>query len=567
MDDHPLLRDLTVVLAAAVAVVLALHRLKLPAIAGFLVAGALLGPSGMSLVRDHERIETLAEIGVVLLLFTVGLEFSLASLRRIARMVCVGGALQVGLTLAATYLFARWLGFEPARALFAGFLVAMSSTAIVLRGLSDRGEVDAPHGRLIVGVLLFQDRCVVPMMLAVPMLAAGDAEPAAVGTALLQALLVTAAALFAARFVVPRGFHLVTRTGRRDVFLLAVVLACAAIAWSVSLVGLPLALGAFLAGVVLADSEYGHQALADVLPLRDLLTSLFFVSVGMLLDLEVLAREPLAVAGIAGALLAGKFGLVVLAVLVMRLPLRVAVLSGLALAQVGEFGFVLAEMGGKLGLLSARESALFLDASVLTMLVTPLALRVGPHLAESARRLEALERLFGVRHQRDAQHGEKLEGHVLLLGLGIGGEMLATALRNAGLAYHVVELDPARVGAARERGEPVSYGDATSPEILVRAHVKDAAQVVVLLNDADATLRATRAARALAPEVPITARARLSADVKRLLDAGATHVVAQEVEASLEVVGSVLVRAQLESEAALRIVDDLRALRREAAAG
>ena len=562
MVDHALLRDLTLVLAAAIAVVLVLHRVKLPAIAGFLVAGAVLGPSGLSLVRDAARIEVLAEVGVVLLLFTIGLEFSLSSLRRIARMVCVGGALQVGLTLAVTYALSRALDFAPARALFFGFLVALSSTAIVLRGLSERGEVNALHGRLIVGVLLFQDLCVVPMMLIVPMLAVDDARPMAVARALAEAAVVMALALLAARFIVPRVFHLVTRTGRRDGFLLAVVLACGAIAWATAEVGLSLALGAFLAGVILADGEYGHQALADVLPLRDLFTSLFFVSMGMLLDLTVLAEEPLVVTGLAGALLFGKFALAALAVLVMRLPLRVAVLSAVALAQIGEFSFVLADLGGDLGLISPRERALFLDASVLTMLVTPLALRLGPHLAAGARRLEGVERILGLRQVNDGHATDELRGHVVLLGFGVGGELLATALRRAQLPYVIVELDPERVRTARARGEPIHYGDATNAEILQRVRVADAAHVVLLLNDPDATLRATRAVRGRAPNVPLTARARFSADERHLSAAGADHVVAQEVEASLEIVGAILRAERIEALDATQIVEALRAERR-----
>lgn len=287
-----ILEDLVILFGAALVVVLVLNRLRLPTIAGFLVAGAAIGPSGLGWIGNVHDIEQLAEIGVVLLLFTIGLEFSLRELRRLGRVLVVGGGLQVALTTAVVAGLAHLAGIEPARGIFYGFLVALSSTAIVLKGLAERGETDAPHGRLIVGVLLFQDLCVVPMMLLVPMLGGQGGGMAGIARALLTAAAVVVATLALARVVVPRALHLVAATRARDIFVLAIVLICAGVAWLTSLVGLSLALGAFLAGIALADSEYGHQAFADVLPLREIFTSLFFVSMGMLLDVRVLARSP-----------------------------------------------------------------------------------------------------------------------------------------------------------------------------------------------------------------------------------------------------------------------------------
>ncbi|MBL8802503.1 MAG: cation:proton antiporter [Planctomycetes bacterium] len=540
MENHDLLRDLLLVLSASIVVVLALHRLRLPTIAGLLVAGAAIGPSGLGWIEQTRAVAELAEVGVVLLLFSIGLEFSLASLRRIARMVAVGGALQVSFTLAATYAVALAFGRSHEHALFFGFLAALSSTAIVLRGLAERREVEAPHGRLIVGVLLFQDLCVVPMMLVTPMLAAGEAKLGAVALALGKALAVMAGTIVLARFVVPPVFRAVARTQRRDVFLLAVVLVCASIAWATAQVGLSLALGAFLAGVVLADSEFSHQALSDVLPLRDLFTSLFFVSVGTLLDLELLAREPLLVFGLAALLLLGKFALAALAAVLMRLPLRVALLSGAALAQVGEFSFVLADLGGDLGLLSEAERALFLGASVLTMLVTPGLLRLGPHLAAGAAALQRVDRLLGVRDDDVLHAPTSRGGHVVVLGYGVGGALLARALRAAQIESVIVDLDLERVRSGRAAGESIGYGDATSAEILEHVGVARSSRVAVMLNDPQAAHRAIRAVRSLAPNTPIYARAHDLVERERLLAAGATHVAAQEVEASLQVLEELL---------------------------
>jgi CPA2 family monovalent cation:H+ antiporter-2 len=540
-----ILRDLVVLFGAALVVVLVLRRLRLPTIAGFLVAGALIGPSGVGWIRDAHEIESLAEIGVVLLLFTIGLEFSLKELRRLGPVLVVGGGLQVTLTVLAVTAGAVLAGFSPFEGIFFGFLAALSSTAIVLKGLAERGATDAPHGRLIVGVLLFQDLCVVPMMLLVPMLAGRGGGALAVTKALGMAALVVVATLLLARRAVPRALHLVALSRSRDLFVLAVVVICAGIAWLTSLAGLSLALGAFLAGIVLADSEYAHQAFTDVLPLREIFTSLFFVSMGMLLDVRVLAAAPGSVFGLVGALLVGKALLATVAGLAARFPAQVALVAGLALGQVGEFSFVLASLGRRFGLLDATEMRVFVGASVITMLVSPFALRFGPSLAARAGRLRALDRLLGRSREELSRVPAGLSGHVVVLGFGVGGEMLGEVLRGAEIPFAILDINAERVVAARRRGEPVYYGDVTSPDILERARVGHARQVAILLNDPTATLRAVRTVRRLAPGVPILARARYVADVPVLLQAGATVAVAQEYEASLKIISEVMKRAPL----------------------
>jgi len=540
MHEPALLRELVVIFTAALAVVVLLSRLHLPTIAGFVLAGALLGPSGLGWVEDHAGIEQLAEVGVGLLLFTVGLEFSLRELGRLRRALLLGGGLQVGLTTGFVSALGVAAGLGPPKAVFLGFLVALSSTAIVMKGLAERGEADAPHGRLIVGVLLFQDLCVVPMMLVVPMLAGRGQSPVTLPRALLTALLVVAGTLLLARPVVPRAMRLVAKTGRRDLFVLSVVAVCAGIGWLTALAGLSLALGAFLAGVVLADSEFGHQALSDVLPLRDIFTSLFFVSMGMLFDARVLAGEPGRVLGLLAALMVGKAALVVLAALLARFPMRLALLAGVALSQVGEFSFLLASIGAGMGLLAERELGLFMAASVLSMLVAPFALRLGPTLVAAAARVKGSGRFEALDAAAISALPLALRDHVVVLGFGLGGAMLAEALRAAGVAHAVVDIDAERVRSAGLRGEPVLYGDVTSPEILERVNLNVARNVAVMLNDPDATLRAVRAARRIAPQARIVVRARYVGDTPSLLAAGASEIVAQEFEASLEVIERVI---------------------------
>jgi CPA2 family monovalent cation:H+ antiporter-2 len=554
MHDTGLLRDLVIIFAAALGVVLVLTRLRFPTIAGFIVAGALLGPGGFGVVHDVRQVERLAEIGVALLLFTIGLEFSLDELRRLGRILSVGGSLQVGLTTAVVATLGLFAGIAAPKGIFLGFLIALSSTAIVLKGLAERGEVDAPHGKLIVGILLFQDLCVVPMMLVAPALAGQGGGALALARPLLTAAVVVGSALALGRVVVPRALHLVAATRRRDLFVLAVALAGAGIAWLTSLVGLSLALGAFLAGVVLAGSEYGHQALADTLALRDIFTSLFFVSVGMLLDPMVLAVDAGPVIALVAAVLVGKALVASLAGLVMRFPLRVAILAGLGLAQIGEFSFVLASLGGQLHILEAGELRLFFATTVVTMLVTPLALRFGPGIAAGALRLRALDRLLSQGLPEPAAPSPGSSGHVLVLGYGVGGEMLAEVLAEASVPFVVLDLNAERVRDARRRGVPAFYGDVTSRELLERAGAASAPQVAVLLNDPDATERAVRTVRALAPGAVIIARARYVADVPHLLEAGADEAVAQEFEASFTIIERVTreARAPRPARAAMR---------------
>ena len=502
------LRDLVIILAAAVAVMLVFRRLQLPAIAGFIVAGAALGPTGFGWVHDVEDIRRLAEIGVVLLLFTVGLEFPLGEMRRLRRVLTVGGGLQVGLTTIATAAIAAAWGAGAPKAVFLGFLIALSSTAIVLKGLTERGEVDAPHGKLIVGMLLFQDLCVVPMILLVPALAGQGGGAASVLRVLVMAVVVVAAALTLARWVVPRALHFVAASRGRDLFVLAVVLVGAGITWMTSLAGFSLALGAFLAGMVLADSEYGHQALSDSLALRDLFTSLFFVSIGMLLDLRTGFDQPGMVAGVVAAVLLGKAAIAAFAGLVLRFPVRIALLAGFGVAQIGEFSFVLGRQGADLGLLTAGELRVFFAASVVTMFVAPLALRFGPGVASGAARFRGLGRVDSATSGGLTVPADVPAPQVVILGFGVGGELLAEVLREADMPFVALDLNGERVRQARRQGTPLYYGDVTSHEILERAGVAHAAQVVVVLNDPRATLHAVRVAREVGPRSVIIARAR-----------------------------------------------------------
>ncbi|MCC7108871.1 MAG: cation:proton antiporter [Deltaproteobacteria bacterium] len=541
MEHGDFLPQLVAVLGLGVIAALGVAFLRLPAVAGFMVAGTVASATGI--VTDKHSVDLLAEIGVVLLLFTIGLEFSLERLRRIWRLVVIGGALQVGLTTLATVGVSMALGETFSRGVFFGFLVALSSTAIVLRGLTERGEVDAPHGRFTIGALIFQDLCVVPMMLLIPVLGGkgGDNPALAIAIAMGKAAVFVVATLVGGRFVLPRVLQRVDLTRSREVFLLAVLVVCAGIAGLTAAFGLSLALGAFLAGMLLSDTAYGQRAMANVLPLRDVLTSLFFMSLGMLFDLRVVIEQPTLV----GLIFVGMFfvkGLIAtVASIAMKFPARVAWLAGVSLAQFGEFGFVLAKEGEKVSLLSPYESSVLLAAGLLTMFVTPVSMRLAPHFAAGAQLLRPLERLLGARgiDERTAQD-EKLSGHVIVAGHGLGGTLLIEALRSANIPFIGIDLDAEAVRAARLRREPVYYGDATSDEVLEHANLARAAVLVLLISDDDATRRAVAVARQVAPHVPILVRARRFADAAGFIQMGATDVVSEELEAGIEMIARVL---------------------------
>ena len=540
MTDLGFLRDLVIVFAAALVVVAILGRLRIPSVAGFIVAGALVGPNALGLIADVHRVETLAEIGVVLLLFGIGLELSLDRIRRLWRPIVFGGAIQVGVTILAVLGVAIAFGDRPGHAAFLGCVIAVSSTAIVLRGLSARGELDAPHGRLAVGILVFQDLCVVPMILALPFLAGTGGTATEALLTLGAAVGVLVGVMVAARLVVPALLGVASRTRQRDVFILAVALVCMGTAWAVSSAGVSVALGAFLAGLVVSGSQYRHQALADIIPLREVLASVFFVSVGMLLDVRAVGGQAVSIAGLLAAIVAGKFVLVFLTAAVMRLPLRVCVLTGAALCQVGEFSFILLRAAQGTGLVESSFESDLTVAVILSMLVTPFALALGPRIAAGAGRVGWLTRLLQVRIPAAEPAGETLSDHVIIAGYGITGQELAQSLETTDTPYVVVDLNADNVRLAASDGVPVYFGDVTSIPVLERLGIADARELVVSINDPEASARAVQAARRCSRDLPIIVRTFYVEDIGRLLASGATQVVAGEAEAAAEVASRVL---------------------------
>ena len=541
MSDPGLLPDLLILFALSVAAALAFHRLRLPPIVGFLITGVISGPYGFGLIRDIADVESLAEIGVVLLLFTVGLEFSLQHLARLRRFLFIGGALQVGVTIAATAALARLLAVAWPVAVFLGMLVALSSTAITLRLYAERGELDTPFGNAALGILIFQDLCVVPMMLLTPALAGGGRNPTNLLRTLLEAALFIAATVVAARLVVPRILHLVAATRRREVFLLTIVLFCLGTAWASARVGLSLALGAFIAGIVIADSEYSQQALSDIVPLREVFNSLFFISIGMLFDIRTVGRSPVLILCAIATVIILKVVVTAGATLALGQSPRPALATGLGLAQIGEFSFVLSAAGMTAGLLDKRLDQLFLAVAVGTMALTPALIDVAPRAGAWLERRTPNRwrpRRSGAPMQAESPIGD----HVIIVGFGFNGRNLARVLRDVGIAYRVIDSNASIARQERRRGEPVLYGDASSAEILHHAGVERARVLVVAISDIAATRATVASVRRLNPNVHVIVRTRYMREIGSLVKLGSGEVVPEEFETAIEVFTRVLRR-------------------------
>jgi CPA2 family monovalent cation:H+ antiporter-2 len=438
-----LLRNIVVVIGLSVAVLFIFHRIRAPTVVGFLITGVLAGPQGLGLIEASEQVKILAEIGVVLLLFTVGIEISLKDILRLKKYVLVGGFLQVSLTILAASLIAFSLGQPVGQAIMLGFLVSLSSTAIVLSIIQKQEEFDSLYGRTTLGVLIFQDIAVVPLMLMIPLLpGAAQSLSDPVAMIIAKALALVVLIIFSAKWVVPKVLYHIAKTKDRELFMLSIIAICFAVAWATSLAGLSLGLGAFLAGLIISESQYSHQAFGNVVPLRDAFTSIFFISIGMLLDVNLLIQNPLFIILLTLAAIVLKASIAGFAISVIGLPLRIIVMVSLALSQIGEFSFVLSKVGFDSGLISGDVYQIFLDVTVLTMAATSLVMAVSPRVADGMLRVPGLERLKARPHSTLAGEIAALEDHLIIVGYGVNGRNVARSAKVEGIPYLIVEMDP-----------------------------------------------------------------------------------------------------------------------------
>ncbi|HKQ58011.1 MAG TPA: cation:proton antiporter [Candidatus Eisenbacteria bacterium] len=551
----PVLGELVVLAAIALAVVMLFRRVRLPAAIGFIATGVMAGPGGLGLIGDPELVRTLAEFGVVLLLFTVGLELSLQDLGRIGRFGFLAGALQIVLTMALVAGILVAVGLHPARAIFFGLLLALSSTALVLKLLSDRLELTSPHGRLVTGILVIQDLMVVPCAIVVPWLGRwvgredliagpGATSPSAVAAAApagvggwrsFIVLAVVAIAFLLARRAAPWILARVARARSPEAFLFGVVLVALGGAWLTSWAGLSLALGAFLGGLILARSDLKSRIAADVLPFREAFSSVFFITIGMQLMPRLLVDQPLLVLASTVGLVGAKLGGALVAMRLARVPWRVAFASALCLAQVGEFSFVLAQAGQPHGLLGAIGGQAFFAGAVFSLMLTPLLVERAPELALALGR-------------RIAGGGEAPEGaapedgdvppptsHVVIAGFGLNGRNVARVLRAVRIPHLIVDLDADALQAAVAEGSRALVGDIANPHIQKHAGVPGARVLVLALSDPTATRHACHLARTLSRNVHIIVRTRYVSEIDELHRLGANQIIPEEFETSIEI--------------------------------
>ena len=558
MEASTGLFEAVVLLALASAALATTEKLRLPSIVGFLLVGAVAGPGGFGLVSEPDRVRELAELGVVFLLFEIGLELPLDRMRTLYRPALLGGGFQVAATLAAGLALAHAAGLGFGTSFVLGAAVAMSSTAIVLRLLTDEGQIDAPGGQLSVAVLLMQDLAIVPILLLVPLLAGESEGIGSVAFAIGQMALALGFVGASVWFFVPRLLDRVAQSRSGELFSFLAILIVLGSAWIAEELGLTLAVGAFLAGVAASASPYAHQLFSEVVPLRGVLLGIFFTAVGMFFVPEQILEAPLQLLSDVVLIMLGKAILILFAAtLLLRRSLRVGLEAALILCQVGEFSFVLLGVANEAGLISPLLQQRFIAAAIVSLLISPFLIRYAPLISGSVS--EWLNHPGG--SLPDAARGalaEDVRKRVVVIGFGPAGQTLIRLMRSLDVPFVAVDTNPASALEAQRRGDPLVYGDATRPQVLAHLRVDRARLVAVAISDPLATRRIVSRIRSMAPDTPILARTRYVREVDRLSEAGASVVVAEEFEGSIELVARALETFELPHGAIARFTDALR---------
>ena len=530
MYEFTIIKDIVVILLVSIPIILLFNKLKLPSIAGFLIAGLIIGPFGFQLISNTGEIEIMAEIGVILLLFTIGLEFSLKELAKMKKLLLFGGGLQVLITILISAVLLYLLGMDIRQAIFFGMLVSLSSTAIVLKLLSDRGELQTPQGKISVGILIFQDLAIVPMFLLIDILGtSGEVDFISIVIRLLTAFAVIAFILFAAKYISPKLLYYLARTRIRELFTVGIILILLGTAYLTHNFGLSFALGAFIAGLILSESEYSTQITSEIIPFKDVFNSIFFVSIGLLLNINFVLNFPLEVVLSAIGIIILKSVIIFAIVISMKYPTRIAVLSAIGLAQIGEFSFILAQQGGTL---LGEYSNVLISSAIITMIVTPLLIRFSVVVADKSKLLKKVP---------DTLEGEeKIDGHVIIAGFGLNGRNLAHVLKETGISYIVLEMNPDTVKKERAKGEQIIFGDISREEVLHTARIKTAKVIVIAISDRSISRKVISLAKQMNKEIFVLVRTRFVDDTEELIKLGADAVIPEEFETSIQIFRRVL---------------------------
>lgn len=552
-----LFTGIVVVFLIAVLLLIILYRVKIPSVVAFLIAGLIAGPAGLGLITNEESISFFAELGVIFLLFTIGLEFSVSRILKSRRYVLIGGLTQVITTIIIWTVLMQVTGMDIAHAFFWGMLISLSSTAIVMKVLADRMEVDSPHGRATLGILIFQDLIVIPMVMVTPVLAGTSDPDVSLAKLVIGSVVIVSVVYIASRYVVPALLLHAARLKNREMFLFIVMGTCLMVAYLTSEFGLSMALGAFLAGIIISESEYSTHAMSSILPFRDLFTSFFFISIGMIFNVNYFLNNPLVIAELVLLVIGVKYAAGTIAALLAGLAPRASVMTGISLAQVGEFSFVLATTGTSLGFFAQDQFQLFLDVSVVTMGVAPILMGLSGRIA--APLSSPLCRIMPNREQSPDVQEQGPEDHIIIVGYGLNGKNVARSADIAGVPYRIIEMNPDTVREEKAKGKPIMFGDAAQGEILKKAGISKARVLVIVVNDPFGTQQVVQTARMLNPGIHIIVRTRYMGEVKTLMELGADEVIPEEFETAVEIFTRILYTYLIPTTEIERLVREIRA--------
>ena len=556
-----ILLAVVIIILVSIALLYAGQRFKIPSVVSFLVIGIIVGPYGLGVVRDMSLIAMFGELGVILLLFTIGLEFSFEKLLDSWRAVVIGGMVQVCLTIIAITAIMYGLGWPFNVALFFGFLVSLSSTAIVMKVLQERGGIETLPGRTMLGILIFQDLAIIPMILISPaLLGTGAANNQSLTFEVAKVAGILVIILIMAHWIIPAFLNRVARQRSRELFFVTIAGICLLVAWLTESAGMSLTLGAFLAGLIIGESDYSIDALSNIIPFRDVFAAVFFISIGMLLNTRVAAGALSVIAIVIATIIIVKILTGSLAAAVLGLPARVVITTGLALFQIGEFSFVLAKTGLDSDLIPDTTYQIFLAGAIATMALTPYVMgasqgimdalyRISPGLLSSIRRPDS----------QDAQDRELLSDHLIIAGFGITGKSVARAAEIAGIPYSVIDLNPDTIRDLKiNKDGRAFYGDASQPETLLHAGIARARALVITISDREAIPRIVRLAKQMAPDISVVARTRYIGDAGKLLDLGADEVIPEEFEASIGIFSRILAKYGIPENEIVKFVSRIR---------
>lgn len=529
-----IIKELVIIFTASVIIIFIFRKMKLPGITGFLIAGIIIGPYGFKLISE-ENIEVMAELGVILLLFTIGIEISFSELLKIKKLLLYAGGLQVSATVLISSVLFLTAGFGFEQSIFLAMLISLSSTAVVFRLLKDNNEINTPQGKINSGILIFQDLAIVPMMLILPLLGSkGEVSPLTFFLRMFLDLAILTALVLTARYFVPKLLGIIAKLKVREIFTIGIILLILSTAYLTELIGLSLAIGAFIAGLIISETDFSHQAVAEIIPLKDAFNSLFFVSVGMLLNYKFVTEFPLILVLVTLGIIILKASIIFIIVYTLKYPPRIALISAFSLVQIGEFSFVLAISGMQYTLISPELYNAFIASSIFTIIATPLLYKIAPSMAG---KLNSGPARF---NESESKEGMKLKDHVVIAGFGINGRNIVRVLRETGIPYIVVELNPDTVNEYKKKKEKIVYGDITRRDMLHELRVESANVLVLAISDLRSTKMAISISKEMNPDIHLIVRTRFISEVDDLINLGADEVIPEEFETSLQIFGKVL---------------------------